>query len=163
MLDAVGLGAAGAVLLALATLTTNFVNIYMSALAWKSLFPAARDAAVVWSIGLIGTALSAIPGVWLERYTSFMVVLGAVLVPVGGVLVAHYYSSVRRHERRSEITASTDRCTTRRAVPGCERGRHAGVGCGRGGVFRRRIHRRYAAGAGHVDRGLPGCWRGRQL
>jgi purine-cytosine permease-like protein len=45
----------------------------------------------VWSIGLIGTALSAIPGVWLERYTSFMVALGAVLVPVGGVLVAHYY------------------------------------------------------------------------
>jgi purine-cytosine permease-like protein len=91
MLAAVGLGAAGAVLLAVATLTTNFVNIYMSALAWKSLFPAARDAAVVWSIGLIGTALSAIPGVWLERYTSFMVALGAVLVPVGGVLVAHYY------------------------------------------------------------------------
>src|SRR4029077_2470011 len=53
---------------------------------------AARDAAVVWTIGLIGTALSAIPGVWLERYTSFMVALGAVLVPVGGVLVAHYYS-----------------------------------------------------------------------
>src|SRR5438093_12677498 len=76
MLAAVGLGAAGAVLLAVATLTTNFVNIYMSALAWKSLFPAARDAAVVWSIGLVGTALSAIPGVWLERYTSFMVVLG---------------------------------------------------------------------------------------
>ena len=91
MLAAVGLGAAGAVLLAVATLTTNFVNIYMSALAWKSLFPAARDAAVVWTIGLIGTALSAIPGVWLERYTGFMVALGAVLVPVGGVLVAHYY------------------------------------------------------------------------
>jgi len=91
MLAAVGVGAAGAVLLAVATLTTNFVNIYMSALAWKSLFPAARDTAVVWAIGLIGTALSAIPGVWLERYTSFMVALGAVLVPVGGVLVAHYY------------------------------------------------------------------------
>src|SRR5262245_22572350 len=91
MLAAVGLGAAGAILLAVATLTTNFVNIYMSALAWKSLFPTARDTAVVWAIGLIGTALSAIPGVWLERYTSFMVALGAVLVPVGGVLVAHYY------------------------------------------------------------------------
>jgi cytosine permease len=91
MLSAVGLGAAGAVLLTVATITTNFVNIYMSALAWKSLFPSARDAVVVWSIGLIGTALSAIPGIWLERYTTFMVALGAVLVPVGGVLVAHYY------------------------------------------------------------------------
>src|SRR4029077_19628420 len=90
MLDAVGLGASGALLLTLATLTTNFVNIYMSSLAWKSLAPQASDTAVIWSIGVIGTALSAVPGVWLEQYTSFMMSLGAVLVPVGGNLVAHY-------------------------------------------------------------------------
>src|SRR6185369_4291348 len=36
MLQALHLGAAGALLVALATLTTNFVNIYLSALAWKS-------------------------------------------------------------------------------------------------------------------------------
>jgi cytosine permease len=91
MLNAVGLGAAGALLLTLATLTTNFVNIYMSSLAWKSLAPQASDTAVIWSIGIVGTALSAVPGVWLEQYTNFMIVLGAALVPVGGVLVAHYY------------------------------------------------------------------------
>ena len=91
MLDAVGLGAAGALLLTLATLTTNFVNIYMSSLAWKSLAPHASDGAVIWSIGIVGTALSAVPGVWLEHYTNFMMILGALLVPVGGVLVAHYY------------------------------------------------------------------------
>ena len=91
MLDAVGLGAGGAILLTLATLTTNFVNIYMSSLAWKSLAPRASDTAVIWSIGIIGTALSAVPGVWLEQYTNFMMVLGALLVPIGGVLVAHYY------------------------------------------------------------------------
>ena len=91
MLDAVGLGAAGALLLTLATLTTNFVNIYMSSLAWKSLAPCASDGAVIWSIGIVGTALSAVPGVWLEQYTNFMIILGALLVPVGGVLVAHYY------------------------------------------------------------------------
>jgi NCS1 family nucleobase:cation symporter-1 len=98
MLSALGLGAAGAVLLTIATLTTNFVNIYMSSLAWKSLFPKARDGAVVWSIGLIGTALSAIPGVWLEQYTNFMIVLGAVLVPVGGVLLAHYSAEGTTHD-----------------------------------------------------------------
>ena len=82
MLDAVGLGA---------TLTTNFVNIYMSSLAWKSLAPRANDGAVIWSIGIVGTALSAVPGIWLEQYTNFMMFLGALLVPVGGVLIAHYY------------------------------------------------------------------------
>ncbi len=91
MLAAVGLGATGALLLTLATLTTNFVNIYMSSLAWKSLAPRASDTAVIWSIGIIGTALSAVPGVWLEQYTNFMMVLGGILVPVGGVLIAHYY------------------------------------------------------------------------
>ena len=95
MLDAVGLGAAGALLLTLATLTTNFVNIYMSSLAWKSLVPRAGDAAVIWSIGIIGTALSAVPGVWLDQYMNFMMTLGALLVPVGGVLVAHYYGPRR--------------------------------------------------------------------
>ena len=91
MLSAVGLGGAGALLLVLATLTTNFVNIYMSSLAWKSLAPGAGDGAVIWSIGLIGAGLSAIPGGWLDQYANFMVLLGAALVPVGGVLVAHYY------------------------------------------------------------------------
>ena len=91
MLEAVGLGASGALLLALATVTTNFVNIYMSSLAWKSVLPRTGDRAVVWSIGMIGTALSAVPGVWLDEYASFMVILGGVLVPIGGLLVAHYY------------------------------------------------------------------------
>ena len=31
------------------------------------------------------------PGVWLEQYTNFMIILGGVLVPIGGVLMAHYY------------------------------------------------------------------------
>jgi NCS1 family nucleobase:cation symporter-1 len=91
MMQAVGLGAGGALLLTLGTLATNFVNIYMSSLAWKSLAPRASDGAVVWSIGIVGTALSAVPGVWLEQYTNFMMVIGALLVPVGGVLIAHYY------------------------------------------------------------------------
>ncbi len=91
MFAAVGLGAAGAVLLALATMTTNFVNIYMSALAWKSLVPGTRDSSAVWFIGIVGAALSAVPAVWLQQYANFMMILGAALVPVGGVLIAHYY------------------------------------------------------------------------
>ncbi len=90
MLAAVGIGGLGAVLLALATLTTNFVNIYMSALAWKSLVPAARDRASVWTIGIVGAVLSLFSG-WIERYADFMLLLGGLLVPVGGVLLAHFF------------------------------------------------------------------------
>lgn len=85
-----GLGAAGAILLALATMTTNFANIYLSALAWKSLFPASRDAASVWAIGGVGAALSAFSGAWLDRYADFVLVLGALWVPVGGVFLSRF-------------------------------------------------------------------------
>jgi purine-cytosine permease-like protein len=90
MIAAAGLGGLGALLLALATLTTNFVNIYMSALAWKSLVPAANDRASVWTIGVVGALLSLFSG-WLDRYADFMLLLGGLLVPVGGVLLAHFF------------------------------------------------------------------------
>jgi cytosine permease len=90
MMAAIGLGWAGAALMVLATVTTNFVNIYMSGLAWKSLFPKVGAQTSVWSIGLIGAAVGLFYGAWLDRYAEFMMVLGGVLVPVGGVLVAHY-------------------------------------------------------------------------
>jgi cytosine permease len=91
MLSALGLGAPGAVLMALGTVTTNFVNIYLSALAWKSLFPRASEQVSVWSIGLIGTALSLFSRAWLDRYADFMLVLGGLLVPVGGILLARFF------------------------------------------------------------------------
>lgn len=94
MVAATGLGRSGAVLLALATLSTNFVNVYLSSLAWKSLWPRTGDQTAVWSIGLIGTALGVLTGAWLTRFGEFMLVLGGVLVPVGGVLLGHYF--VRR-------------------------------------------------------------------
>jgi cytosine permease len=91
MLQAVGAGAGGALLLALGTLTTNFVNIYTSALAWKSLVPAAGERRAVASIGLVGAALSLASRAWLERYTAFLYVLGGLLVPIGGILLAHFF------------------------------------------------------------------------
>jgi purine-cytosine permease-like protein len=91
MMSALGLGAAGASLMALGTVTTNFVNIYLSALAWKSLLPRTSERFSVWSIGLVGCALSLFSRGWLERYADFMLVLGGLLVPVGGILLARFF------------------------------------------------------------------------
>jgi NCS1 family nucleobase:cation symporter-1 len=90
MLAAVNAGAAAAVLIMLATVTTNFVNIYLSSLAWRSVMPAVPQRAAVWIVGLVGTALGAASGVWLDRFAGFMTVVGALLIPVGGVLVGHF-------------------------------------------------------------------------
>ena len=89
MLAAADAGMAAALLIVLATVTTNFVNIYLSSLAWRSVMPAVKDGTAVWVVGLIGTALG-LAGGWLDRFAVFMTVLGSVLVPVGGVLIAHF-------------------------------------------------------------------------
>jgi purine-cytosine permease-like protein len=91
MLGALNLGLSGAVLMTVATVTTNFVNIYMSSLALRSLMPRAGDQVAVWSTGLLGAALSLFSGAWLDRYAGFMTVLGGVLIPVGGILLARFY------------------------------------------------------------------------
>ena len=44
----------------------------------------------MWTIGLIGTALGLISSGWLTRFAELMVLLGSILVPVGGVFLAHF-------------------------------------------------------------------------
>lgn len=91
MVAALNLGIWGALLVALAALTTNFVNIYMSALALKSLRPTLSGAAGVWLIGGVGAALGLFSMGWLERFASFTLLLASLLVPVGGLLFAHFF------------------------------------------------------------------------
>jgi purine-cytosine permease-like protein len=90
MLAAAGVGWWTALLVALASVTTNFVNIYLSSLAWRTLVPRAPSGASVWAIGLVGTALGLVSSGWLVRFADFMLLLGSVLVPVGGVFLAHF-------------------------------------------------------------------------
>ncbi len=90
MLAAAGVGWWTAALITLASVTTNFVNIYLSSLAWRTLAPRSTGAGSVWTIGLIGTALGLISSGWLTRFAELMVLLGSILVPVGGVFLAHF-------------------------------------------------------------------------
>lgn len=91
MIFALNLGVWGALLVMTATLTTNFVNIYMSALALKSLRPATSDRAAVWFIGGVGAALSILSTAWLNRFADFTLLLAGILVPIGGILLAHFF------------------------------------------------------------------------
>jgi cytosine permease len=91
MILALRLGVWGALLVMTATLTTNFVNIYMSALALKSLRPAVSDRAGVWFIGIVGAAVSVLSTAWLNRFADFTILLAGILVPIGGILLAHFF------------------------------------------------------------------------
>jgi nucleobase:cation symporter-1, NCS1 family len=85
-----GLGWWGGILIVFATLTTNFVNIYMSALALKSLRPRTPDRAAIWVIGGVGAAISVLSSTWLDQMANFTIVLAGLFVPVGGLLLAHF-------------------------------------------------------------------------
>lgn len=97
MVFALGLGWWGGLLIVLGTLTTNFVNIYMSALALKSLRPATGNRTSIWLIGGIGAALSVMNTVWIEQFANFIGVLAGIFVPIGGLLVAHFLILKRTH------------------------------------------------------------------
>jgi cytosine permease len=91
MLSAVGLGVSAGLLMAFGTITTNFVNIYLSALAWRSLVPRSRESATLWVVGGLGALLSLLSRAWLERFADFMLLLGGVFTPVGGILIARFF------------------------------------------------------------------------
>jgi purine-cytosine permease-like protein len=91
MLSAVGLGASAGLLMALGTVTTNFVNIYLSALAWRSLVPRTPESVSLWVVGGIGALLSLLSRAWLEGFADFMLLLGGVFTPVGGALLARFF------------------------------------------------------------------------
>lgn len=79
-----------AVLITVASVTTNFVNIYLSSLAWRTLNHSSTGTGSVWVIGLLGTTLGLLSSGWLTQFAELMMLLGSVLVPVGGVFIAHF-------------------------------------------------------------------------
>lgn len=91
MLRDLGVPTPGVALIAAATVTTNFVNIYLSALAARSLFPRIPEGAAVAGTGVIGAALSLASNEWIDGYAGFMGTLGMILVPLGGVALAHFH------------------------------------------------------------------------
>ena len=97
MVFGLGLGWWGGALLLLGTLTTNFVNIYMSALALKSLRPATRDRTAIWLIGGIGAAMSVLSQLLIDQFAGFITVLAGIFVPIGGLLIAHFLILKRTH------------------------------------------------------------------
>jgi purine-cytosine permease-like protein len=90
-----GLPIAALVLMALSTITTNFVNLFLSALALKNLWPKAPDRATVLGVGAIGTGLGLVSPQILDRYAAFMGYLGTALLPIVAVVLVHFFTGPR--------------------------------------------------------------------
>jgi NCS1 family nucleobase:cation symporter-1 len=98
-----GLGAPPVALLiiGLSTITTNFVNLYLSALALRTLLPSAPRGGSVLLIGAIGTGLGLITDDLLGRYADFMGLIATALLPIVAIALVHFFGVGGRVEPRA--------------------------------------------------------------
>ncbi|TYP54223.1 cytosine permease [Thermosediminibacter litoriperuensis] len=101
-----GLGFIGAVILVLATWTTNTVNAYSGGLAIINLFKMKNELRPLMTFiaGAVGTVL-AVMG-FLNYFTSFLTLLTAGIPPIAGSMIADYWILKKGNKKlwESEIT-----------------------------------------------------------
>ena len=88
-LIAVGLGLPALIIVIVATWTTNIANIYVGSLALARVFNKPPDWIVTLGIGSVGVAFALAGGA--DYFISFLVLIGALLPPIAGVYVAHFF------------------------------------------------------------------------
>jgi len=91
MVLAAGLPLAALLLMALSTVTTNFVNLYLSSLAIKNLWPAAPGRSTVLMVGAVGTTFGLLSPQILDRYAGFMGWIGTTLLPIVAITLVHFF------------------------------------------------------------------------
>jgi NCS1 family nucleobase:cation symporter-1 len=77
--------------MALSTVTTNFVNLYLSALAVRNLWHGAPPRMTVLAVGTLGAALGIASPDLLDRYADFMGLIGCVFLPIAAITAIHFF------------------------------------------------------------------------
>ncbi len=96
MIFGLGLPLGALALVALSTITTNFVNIYLASLALRNLWPKAPERPTVILVGVIGTLLGIVSPRLLDHYAEFMGWIATLLLPIVGVVAVHFFLRVSR-------------------------------------------------------------------
>jgi NCS1 family nucleobase:cation symporter-1 len=91
MILGAGLPIAALLLMALSTITTNFVNLYLSALAVRNLWHTAPPRPTVLLVGAIGTLFGLLSPNLLDQYAGFMGWIGTSFLPIAAITVVHFF------------------------------------------------------------------------
>ena len=91
MILGAGLPISALLLMALSTITTNFVNLYLSALAVRNLWPRAPPRPTVLVVGVIGTLFGLLSPNLLDQYAAFMGWIGTGFLPIAAIAVVHFF------------------------------------------------------------------------
>ena len=137
MILGAGLPIAALLLMALSTITTNFVNLYLSALAVRNLWHRAPPRPTVLLVGAIGILFGLLSPDLLDQYAGFMGWIGTGFLPLAAITVVHFFVLHRGHDgRAAAVVGRRDRRLVGRCrdLPGDRASRSA--------------HRRHRADAG---------------
>lgn len=96
-----GLGVGALVLIILATWTTNDKNLYSGGLALTNLFPAWPRWQLTLLLGAVGTVAACFR--LTEHFLQWLIALGVVFAPLGGVLIADYFVVRKRQIHIPEL------------------------------------------------------------
>ncbi|PLS18126.1 cytosine permease [Bacillus sp. M6-12] len=106
-----GWGAAALVVLLLAQWTSNDNNLYCSALGFSVVFTKLKKWQLTVISGILGIIL-AVLGIY-DNFVSWLMVLGVLIPPMGGVIATDYYLFNKQHY----FTSNLDRLINIRTVP----------------------------------------------
>jgi NCS1 family nucleobase:cation symporter-1 len=100
-----GLGSVAFAIVLFSTFTTTFLDIYSAAVSLLNVLPRLRQKVTVVLFGVLGTLLALVFP--MERYESFLFLIGAVFIPLFGVVLVDYFVIRRQKVQPEELY---DRC-----------------------------------------------------
>lgn len=93
-MSVLGLGIPALVMIWFGTVTTTFLDIYSGAMSILDIIPRIKAWQAITFVGVVGTILALLP--WLELATSFILMIGAVFIPLFAIVLGHYFVFVKR-------------------------------------------------------------------
>jgi NCS1 family nucleobase:cation symporter-1 len=100
MILGAGLPIPALLLMAFSTITTNFVNLYISALAVRNLWHRAPPRPTVLAIGIVGTLVGLLSPHLLDGYAAFMGWIGTGFLPIAAITIVHFFVLHPARDRR---------------------------------------------------------------
>ena len=89
-----GLGWLAFMVLILATVSTNCVNIYAAGMSVSNIFPKANNKKILWASAIVTLVFSLVPiviGSFLDAFMGFLSYIGLIFAPLLGVMLVDFY------------------------------------------------------------------------
>lgn len=84
-----GMGIAALIIVIFSTVTTTFLDVYSAAVSFLNIRPKTNEKAAALTVCVLGTAIAAF--VPIERYESFLYLIGSVFAPLFAILLTEYF------------------------------------------------------------------------